>query len=65
MAGDYTVVTGTSPEQLTNEVKKKLGQGWELQGGVAVSSQVIITDGKSEVKPSYAQALFRATTRPY
>ncbi len=37
---EYTIVTGYGPLEVEKEVKKKLSEGWRLQGGVATGNMV-------------------------
>jgi hypothetical protein len=60
---EYRIATAQSPEELSNEVIELLIQGWNLQGGVSVSSFTYETgegvDSYTEFNFTYAQALTR------
>jgi hypothetical protein len=52
---EYEVVEGNSSLILEENVKRRLEQGWELQGGVSVTTG----SDYNNVAYSYAQAMIR------
>ena len=52
---EYKVVVGNSAWILEENVSKRLEEGWELQGGVSVTTG----SDSDNAKYSYAQAMIR------
>jgi hypothetical protein len=57
---EYKLVQGQSPAQLETNVSAALAEGWEPQGGVAVSAWEFTTEGQADyTQKTYVQAMIR------
>lgn len=59
MSQRYLIETANTPEQLAEQVEKRLAEGWWLQGGVSA-----IFVERHDYKIEYAQALTRVEGNP-
>lgn len=59
MSKEYIVLVGNSPDEIMAEVGRFLADSWELQGGVAVTSQMASVDMQNEVFIHFYQAMVR------
>lgn len=49
MAGEYAIVFGDNPDQLTERVNAKIAENWDLQGGLCFTENTVIMKNSAGV----------------